>query len=217
MITRTPSTITLSPSKLNLLQECPRCFWLDVVKKIQRPRGPMSSIPIKMDSIIKKYFDKYRKKGKLPPIIRENVEGRLPKDMPKTLYHRENSRINLMGRPDEYLEIEGKFIVPFDHKTKSKPPETPHPAYQLQLDVYSYLLKMNGYSTKNLAYLAFYYPCDCDIHDGLDVHCKVLKVQTSFTRVQRLIKKAENILEGDIPENGTGCLFCEWFEKLNNK
>ncbi len=208
------SLVQLSPTKLNLLQECPRCFWLDVVKKIRRPQGPMSSIPIKMDSIIKKYFDKYRERNELPPIIKENVSGRLPKNMPKTLYHRENSSINLMGRPDEYLEVDGKFIVPFDHKTKSKPPENVHPAYQLQLDIYSYLLKKNGYNTTNLGYLAFYYPCDCDLHDGLDIHCKVLKVPTDFTHVQRLIKKAEDILNGKIPEKGTGCPFCEWLDKL---
>jgi len=46
----------LSPSNLNLMQDCPRCFWLTMVKKIKRPSGPMSSIPIKMDSIIKNYF-----------------------------------------------------------------------------------------------------------------------------------------------------------------
>jgi len=213
----TPSTVQLSPAKLNLLRECPRCFWLDIVKKISRPRGPMSSIPIKMDSIIKKYFDKYRERNELPPIIKGNISGKLPKDMPATLYHMENSRVKLMGRPDEYLEVDKGFIVPFDHKTKSKPPETPHPAYQLQLDVYSYLLKKNGYSTTNIGYLAFYYPCDCDLHDGLDMHCKVLKVRTSFVRVQRLLRKAENILEGEEPDNSYDCPFCEWFEKLNNQ
>jgi len=29
--------IYLSPSKLNLFQECPLCFWLHVVKGIHRP------------------------------------------------------------------------------------------------------------------------------------------------------------------------------------
>ena len=79
-------TYTLSPSSLNLLEECPRCFYLQVVNKIRRPRGPMSSIPIKMDSIIKKYFDIYRNKGILPPLIKNKVKGVLPLDMPKTLY-----------------------------------------------------------------------------------------------------------------------------------
>jgi hypothetical protein len=210
----TQNLIKLSPAKLNLLQDCPRCFWLDVVKKIRRPSGPMASIAIKMDSIIKHYFDKYRERNELPPIIRENINGKLPKDMPKTLYHKQDNGITLMGRPDEYLEIKGGFIVPFDHKTKSKPPENTHPTYQLQLDVYSYLLKINGYKTTNKGFLAFYYPCDCDLHEGLDVHCKIIEVITNFSRVRRLIKKAEEILSGDMPENGKDCQFCEWVEKL---
>ena len=51
----------------------PRCFWLHFVKKIKRPMGPMSTIPNKMDSIIKHYFNNYRDIGKLPPIIEGKV------------------------------------------------------------------------------------------------------------------------------------------------
>ena len=111
-------TYKLSPSKLNLMEDCPRCFWLAVVKKVDRPSGPMASIVIKMDSIIKHYFDKYREKGELPPIVIGKVRGKLPNNMPKTLYYNEIEGITLMGRPDEYLELEEGYIVPFDHKTK---------------------------------------------------------------------------------------------------
>ena len=135
-------TYKLSPSKLNLMEDCPRCFWLAVVKKVDRPSGPMASIVIKMDSIIKHYFDKYREKGELPPIVIGKVRGKLPNNMPKTLYYNEIEGITLMGRPDEYLELEEGYIVPFDHKTKSKAPENTHNAYQLQMDVYSFLLKV---------------------------------------------------------------------------
>jgi hypothetical protein len=67
----------LSPAKLNILKDCPRCFWLAVVKKINRPSGPMAGILIKMDSIIKHYFDKYRERGQLPPIIMGKIQGKL--------------------------------------------------------------------------------------------------------------------------------------------
>ena len=128
---------SLSPSTLNLLEECPRCFWLAVVKKTKRPSGPMASIVIKIDSILKNYFDSYREKDQLPPIIKEKVKAKLAKNMPKTLYHKENDEITVMGRPDDYLELHDGNIVAFDHKTKSKAPDKTHPAHQLQLDVYS--------------------------------------------------------------------------------
>jgi len=56
-----------SPTGLNLFLECPKCFWLEHVKGIKRPRGIFPSLPGGMDLLIKKYFDKYRALGKLPP------------------------------------------------------------------------------------------------------------------------------------------------------
>ena len=173
----------LSPSNLNLMEDCPRCFWLHMVKDIKRPSGFMPGIVNRMDSIIKKYFNKYREQGILPPIIEGKINGKLAVDMPKTLKHQENSEIIVQGRPDEYLELEEGYIVALDHKTKSKEPEDVHSAYQLQLDVYSYLLKMNKYKTTNRAYLAFYYPDDCDLHNGMCIHCTVIEVKTDPTHV----------------------------------
>lgn len=198
----------LSPSSLNLLEDCPRCFWLSQVKKIRRPAGPMSSIPIKMDSIIKNYFNKYREKGELPPIIQGKIVGRLAVDMPKTLTHEEENGIILYGRPDEYFEIQDKSIVAFDHKTKSKAPEEIHSSYQLQLNVYSYLLKMMGYKTTNKAYLAFYYPCDSELHHGMKIGCSVIEVKTNPERINSLINKAYGVLNGEIPEPIESCEYC---------
>src|SRR3989338_6659737 len=58
--------IMLSPSALNLFLECARCFWLEKVKKIKRPRGIFPSLPGGMDRIIKTYFDSYRSQV-IPP------------------------------------------------------------------------------------------------------------------------------------------------------
>jgi hypothetical protein len=203
----------LSPSKLNLLEDCPRCFWLATVKKIRRPSGPMAGIVIKMDSIIKHYFNKYREQGQLPPIIIGKIQGKLPEDMPKTLKHDEGDGIILMGRPDDYFELKDGNIVAFDHKTKSKAPEGTHPAYQLQLDVYSYLLKAKGYKTTNKAYLAYYYPDDCDLHNGMCMNCAIIEVKTNPNRAKKLVEKAREILEGDIPKHGENCEFCKWVDE----
>ena len=200
----------LSPSNLNLLEECPRCFWLRMVKKIKRPSGPMSSIPIKMDSIIKHYFDRYREQDKLPPIIQDQINGRLAVNMPKTLKHEEDNGLILQGLPDDYLELKDGSIVAFDHKTKSKAPENVHSAYQLQLNVYSYLLKALDYKTINKAYLAYYYPDECDLHRGMPFHCKIIEVNTNHNYVKELIDKAHKILNGQIPQSGENCEYCKW-------
>lgn len=173
----------------------------------------MSSIPIKMDSIIKKYFDSYRKKGFLPPLIEGKIKGVLPLNMPKTLYFEDKDNdIKLKGLPDEYLQIENDAIVPFDHKTKSKPPEETHPSYQLQLDCYTFLLGVNGYKTKNFGYLAYYHPQECELHDGMDIQVSIMKIQTNPERVKQALKKASKVLNGKLPKvNGT-CEYCKWKE-----
>ena len=97
-----------------------------------------------MNNIIKNYFNKYRKKRELPSILQGRVKGRLAVDMPKTLKFEKENGIILWGRPDEYIQLKDKNKVAFDHKTRSKAPETVHPSYQLQLNGYSYLLKVMG-------------------------------------------------------------------------
>lgn len=202
--------IKLSPSRLNLLEDCPRCFWLSLVKKIKRPTGPIPSIPIKMDSIIKHYFNKYRDLGVLPPIIADQISGKLPLDMPKTLKSEEDNGVVLWGRPDDYLMLEDGNIVAFDHKTKSKIPEGVHNAYQLQLDVYSYLLFANDYKTINKGFLAYYYPDESELHNGMNLGCTIIEVRTNPDRVKPLIEKAYAVLNDEIPDPGENCQYCRW-------
>src|SRR3989344_1807319 len=69
--------IRLSPSSLNVFLECPKCFWSDLAKGAGRPRGIFPSLPGGMDGLIKKYFDKYRALGKLPPELEGKIEAEL--------------------------------------------------------------------------------------------------------------------------------------------
>lgn len=200
----------LSPSTLNLFRECPRCFWLKMKRNIKRPTGPMSSIPIKMDSIIKNYFNRYRGSNQLPPILNGGINGRLAINMPKTLKCTLNDGFELWGRPDDYLEINRGNIVPLDHKTRSNEPYGIHPAYQLQIDVYSYLLRAMGYCTLNKAYLSFFYPSECDLHNGLPFYCKIVELETNPFYVFRIIKEAFKVLKEPIPDPGTKCGYCRW-------
>src|SRR3989338_6340392 len=61
----------LSPSSLNLMLDCPRCFWLQLVKGVKRPSGAFPSLPSGMDRVLKRHFDKFMERGELPPEVRE--------------------------------------------------------------------------------------------------------------------------------------------------
>ena len=63
-----------SPSSLNVLKECPRCFWLQFNKNVKRPAGIFPSLPSGMDKILKNHFDSFMEKGELPPELCEHGE-----------------------------------------------------------------------------------------------------------------------------------------------
>ena len=126
--------IKLSPSRLNLFLECPRCFWLDLVKGIKRPSGPFPSLPSGMDGILKNHFDSFMKKGKLPPELMstecEHNKCTLFKDEDKLKIWRSNfkgleyldkkSGILLRGAVDNIL-VKGKKLIVLDFKTRGYP------------------------------------------------------------------------------------------------
>ena len=60
-----------SPSRLSLIKDCPRCFWLHFNKGIKRPEGIFPSLPNGMDKILKAHFDAFRDKEQLPPELKD--------------------------------------------------------------------------------------------------------------------------------------------------
>lgn len=164
-------TYKLSPSSINLMLECPRCFYLQIKKIIKRPETPFPSLPSGMDKILKEHFDAFMEKQKLPPelkhekcikecklfnnkellkIWRNNLRG--------IRYLDKKSNILLRGAIDNILTKRNKLIV-LDYKTRGYPlKEDTHEHYQTQLDIYNFLLRKNNYKTEDYAYLLFYYP-----------------------------------------------------------
>jgi hypothetical protein len=81
--------LRLSRSKVDLFIQCPKCFWLNVTKKISRPSGPPFSLNVAVDHLFKNEFDQYR--GKSVP-SRLSAEGLslVPAGHPKLGQWREN-------------------------------------------------------------------------------------------------------------------------------
>lgn len=67
-----------------------------------------------------------------------------------------------------------------------------------------------GYDTTNKAYLAFYYPDECELHEGMPFNCMIIEVKTNLSRVDKLIEKAYNVLNGEMPKSGENCEYCKW-------
>ncbi len=221
-------TYKLSPSSINLMLECERCFWLQVVKKIKRPEGIFPSLPGGMDRILKKHFDKFMEKGELPPEIREYGLGngyKLFSDKTKLDIWRSNQKgiqykdktsgILLRGAVDNLLEKEKKLVV-LDYKTRGYPlKEDTHEHYITQMDIYNFLLRQNGYDTEDYAYLLFYYPREITETGEVIFDTKLIKILTDDKRGEKVFNKAIKILQLEKPpEASADCEFCKWSESI---
>ena len=218
-----PQTYKLSPSALNLLKECPRCFWLTEHKIWRRPIGIFPSRPSGMDRILKTHFDKFMDRGLLPPELCKDSECENFKlfDDKKLLAEFRNSRKGLWfedsdgnilhGGIDNILvnKANNKLIV-LDYKTRGYPlKEATHEHYQDQLDIYSWLLEKLGFHVENFAYLLFYYPNEV-LETGEVVFDTVLKkMKIDIKNAEDLWKKALELLNSECPEKG-----CQWCERF---
>lgn len=216
------SVIKLSPSTISLFMECPRCFWLQFNKNIHRPRGIFPSLSGGMDGVIKKYYDKYRKQGKLPPEIEGKVTGKLFDDE-KLLkswqsnweglsYYDKSLKALMKGVLDDCL-VDNDFYIPLDYKTRGyELKEDTSSYYQHQLDIYCYLLSKNGYKIANYAYLVYYFPRQVAENGRVEFEIVPKKLETDITRAEKLFKDAVACLRGLEPEHhsDSACEFCNW-------
>ena len=215
----------LSPSALNLYRECPRCFWLEKRMGIRRPRGIFPSLPGGMDTVIKTYFDRYRKMGELPPGLKGRVEGRLFPDM-ETIRRWRSWRTTdlcyrdpilgatLSGALDDCL-IRGNLHIPLDYKTRgSKLRDDPRRYYQNQLDCYCLILEESGYRTAGVSYLVYYWPTEVRENGIVKFEVTPLRVETDVEAARRTFEDAIRLLSGAIPDPSPDCDYCMLVERV---
>lgn len=215
--------VRLSPTTgLNLFNECTRCFWLHYNQGVHRPRGIFPSLPSGMDAVIKDYMDTYREKNILPPELDGKVVGELMPDL-YTLNQWRNWRANALlheykelnaivfGALDDCL-VHDNCYIPLDYKTRGWPPKPGQSEkyYQIQLDTYCLLLEENGYKTKGLAYLLYYFPIKVHHSVKIEFKTQVVKLETNIDRAKRTVKSAVSVLRGPMPSRHSVCEYCSW-------
>ncbi len=214
--------IKLSPSTISLFIECPRCFWLQINKNIHRPRGVFPSLPGGMDGVIKKYYDSYRKLGKLPPEVEGKLIGKLLDDQrllrswqsnwEGIQYFDKNLNAILKGVLDDCL-VDGDTYIPLDYKTRGyELKDDSSSYYQHQLDIYCFLLVKNGYKVTNYAYLIYYFPKAVKENGLVEFHVEPKKIKTDVNRAEKLFNDAVACLREAEPEkhSNSTCEFCHW-------
>ena len=214
------TTYKLSPSSINLMVDCPRCFWLAQHNVWKRPTRIFPSLPSGMDKILKEHFDRFMEKGGLPPelcyndhcnglklfnnkellnIWRNNFKGITWTDREGNILH---------GAVDNLL-INGKKIIVLDYKTRGYPcKDDTHEHYQLQLDVYNFLLRKNGYETEDYAFLLFYHPKEVLENGNIVFNTDLKKMKVDIKKAEEMFNKAINLLNDECPKES-----CKWCER----
>jgi len=216
----------LSPSSINLMVECPRCFWLAQHKIWKRPAGIFPSLPSGMDRILKAHFDKFRDENKLPPELYENEgfkniklfdeENLLEtwRNNFKGISFSDEKGNELHGAVDNILvNKDNEKLIVLDYKTRGYPLKVDTPKhYQLQIDIYNYLLRKNDFETEDYSYLLFYIPKEVTKTGEVIFDTKLVKVEVNVLNAENTWKKALKIL-------GEKCLEtrCDWCEFVENK
>jgi len=212
----------LSPSSLNLMLECPRCFWLHIVKGVKRPSGAFPSLPSGMDAILKKHFDRFMEKGEMPPELISLKDYILFDDKELLKVWRSNfkgleyldnrSGILLHGAIDNIL-VKGKKLVVLDYKTRGFPlKEDTHEHYIMQMNLYNFLLRKNDYQTEDYSYLLFYHPSHVLETGEVVFNTDLIKIKTSAKEGERIFQEAIKLINGEEPKCSEKCEYCKWRE-----
>ena len=216
----------LSPSSINLIEECPRCFWLTQHGVWKRPSGIFPSLPSGMDSILKTHFDKFMKKGILPPELCNNNECKdlkLFDDEDKLKVWRSNFK-GISWKDEDGNELHGavdnilvnsanKKLVVLDYKTRGFPlKEDTAEHYRFQQNVYNFLLRKNGYDTEDYFFLLFYVPKEVTETGEVIFDTQLVKMDADVKSAEKNWKKALKILSEPCPKET-----CEWCEGVKGE
>lgn len=227
----------LSRSKIELFQECARCFYLDNKLGTGRPKGPSFTLNIAVDALLKKEFDVHRANGSKHPLMeqygidavpfkhkdidtwRENFEG-------ITFVHKPTG-FTVSGAIDDLWEgTDGKLIV-VDYKATSKDgtiktlaDSSWEDSYRRQMGVYQWLLRQNGFDVSDKGYFV-YANADADkkAFDGkLEFEVTVVPCEGSSDWIDDILPKIKETLDMEgLPPRGADCEYCEYRETAGKK
>lgn len=216
----------LSRSKLQLFLDCPRCFVLDRRYGVSRPDGPMPSINITVDALMKREFDDHRAAGTRHPVMAVHGIDAVPCPHPhlhewrnnfKGVEHVHRSGFLLAGAIDDLWQApDGTFILA-EYKALSSEmmPSTEWlPDYHRhQMEIYQWLLRKNGLRISPTGYFVF---ANADkaqpsLGNALRFTLKILPYAGSDGWIDDALMEAkEYLMQESLPASAAECDWCRY-------
>ncbi len=214
--------IKLSRSKLELFIDCPRCFWLDMKKGVKRPPPAPYTINTAIDGLLKKEFDVCRENGVAHYIIKKYNINAIPYKCKEINTWRTNfTGIQFHHKPTDFLVFgavddvwvnpAGELIV-VDYKATGATNYQIYPGYKRQMEVYQWLLAMNGYRISKTGYFLF---AKVNKEGGFaegklsfDLFLEPLEGDSSW--IEGAIADARKAYDGTLPVHKPECPYCQF-------
>ncbi len=219
--------IQLSPNSLNLYLECPCCFWLDKKQGIKRPPPYPYALNMAVDFLLKQEFDRYRAKGESHPLlVANNIPAKLfpnqellnewRNNFKGIRYYDKELDATLFGAVDDILEFSDGKLAPLDYKSTGSKVANVYDRFQMQMDIYTFLLEKNGYETVGKGCLAFYIvDRENGFNDKLPFRKEIHMIDTDFSYVQGIFTEAVELLRKNTPpSHSSDCKFGQWLDEV---
>ena len=195
---------------------------------IKRPPPYPYALNAAVDTLLKEEFDKYRKKKELHPLlVANNIPAKLfPKqellnewrnNFKGIRYYDAELDATLFGAVDDVLEFTDGKLAPLDYKSTGSRVATVYDRFQIQMDIYTFLLEKNGYKTVRKGFLAFYIvDKENGFIDRLPFKKEIHMIDTDPTYVQETFKEAVELLRKDTPPpHAPDCKFSQWLKEAS--
>lgn len=214
--------IKLSRSKIELLFDCPRCFWFYAGKSIARPFGAPYTINNAVDFLLKREFDAHRANGTAHYLItREGIDAipYMHEDIDKwrnnftgIQFHHQETDFLVFGAVDDiWVDSKGNLMV-IDYKASGAKEGELYDSYKRQMEIYQWILRQNGFNVLNRGYFVY---CRVNKDEGfadgkLNFDIKVQPYDGNDDWVEAKIYEAKKVLDGDIPSPPSTCQYCTY-------
>jgi hypothetical protein len=219
----------LSRSKVELFQQCRRCFYLDRRLGISRPPGFPFSLNSAVDALLKKEFDVHRENATPHPLMTATGIDAVPFQHPEIEIWRSNfkgiriphaaSGFELFRAVDDIWQERGTGrLLVVDYKATAKDTEVSLDAewqdgYKRQAEFYQWLLRQRGFEVSPTAW--FVYVNGCKDRPGFDAKLEfrisLLPHEGKTDWIEETVSKARSVLELDkAPEPDKGCHYCKF-------
>lgn len=225
----------LSRSRIELFMRCPRCFYIDRRKGVDRPPTPPFNINSTVDHLLKKEFDSYRRKKQPHPLMKVNNIDAIPfthKDLDAwrenfvgVQFHHAPSHFIVTGAVDDVWVTSHDELIVVDYKATSKDEAITElnsewqDAYKRQMEIYQWLLRKNRFTVSDTGYFVY---CNAKrnktaFNNILDFDINVIPYTGDDSWIEDVLVDAYMLLSQEkIPAASVTCEYCAYRDAVAN-